>query len=986
MPQRVINSSNIDTLVVALVFDIYNRNINVNSAATTYNDASGSGQLYVQGIDVKIEDQDGVILHDYDWNDPLIKPQDGEDNADIDLSSFSIPFLFQTYKITTAIKDGNGTIYYTNPVFKKICQPQGLTESGYVPGIFQVAANCMDNIITIKELTPLVYNNLTPDSTTKSGTLSYPTGTISPITFTGTPFTNNVIYTGQYRISCTTESIYNLQDEVFVKVTYLTNNVFDINCSSKMSDVICCLVDLQTTAIAQCNNAIGKNAQQKLAEATMPFLIGLTKEINGQDSSAEAIQLKKLLKCNCGATSLTQNEFTPINPAVTNIVLIGTGGTTITSSTTGNTKTYNIGSTTFQVVKGDTGDLAFTITTDTSTSGVVKYKITFNYAIMAQYILDAIAADPTLLALFNSLVENSGLSLVGLDGKCIIDLSACNYSLERQISSCSELVTSVTINGTVYNAPVNMNVCTEAPIQNWLNSLGLGTFSVSIVKPQFLILSVSNTNVPSVMTFSNGNSYQFATDCYQLIDILQAIINYLCELTALQVALGRALDLCHFDYNGNVVSVSYSAGQKQDDFNQGVATSICNIVARIDTLTGITCAKMVALFTDSESSTFSSVARAYGNDGVNCVGWTPKQIALGVISAIQSYPDVKDAFCAIDCEAPSSCPDISNISLAMAGANIGVYGLTWATPTPATQTVTVQYKLSSNATWITATNSLQILANGNISGTTPFEIAGIVAGSTYDVRIVNNCGGVGFSKQITAPTGTVYSGSFLLDTSIYNICGNTPITLYSNAPFAVGVIMYTDAGLTTPVTGSTYIADNNTGEIFGLNTSTGEVEASTGSSCDTGTSGLYLLGNNTTTICSQTQQVLYTNGAFAVGGTLYSDSALTSPVTGSSYVLNSANGQIYNLNSSTGQIGASTGLGCATYSIASRASASSGTVCSAPLTTRYSSNFPAPGVTIYTDINLTIPLTGFSFYVFSSTVYTINPVSGVLGVGSGDFC
>ena len=870
MPQRVINSSNIDTLIVALVFDLYNKKIDVSSAATTYNDASGTGQLFVQGIDVKIEDQDGVVLRDYDWNDPLIKPQDGESTAEIDLSSMSLAFLFQTYKITCAIKDGDGVIYYTNPVFKKICQPVGMTELGYVPGLFQIDANCVDNILTVKELTLLVYNNQTPDSVTKSGTLSYPTGTISAVTFTGTPFTNNEIYTGQYRINCTTAAIYSLEDEVYVKVTYLTNNPFNITCASKMSDVICCLVDLQKTAISQCNNAIGKNAQQKLVEATMPFLIGLTKEINGQDSSGEAAILIKLLKCNCGATSLQQNEFTPINPAVTSIVITGVGGTTVPAATTnGNTKTYQIASNVYQVAKGNTGDLAFTISIDTSTQYVVKYKITFNYTIMAGYILDAIGNSDELTAQLNDLITNSGLDLSGIDGKCVVNLSLCDYTLAKQIY-LKDLVAKIVVNGIDYIAPAGLDFVTVANIQTWLNSLGVGTWIAQYDAGLATFYSFNNTNFVTTIHFTdeNGNNpyaYSFNSTCQGLASILQAIINFLCELTALQIALGRNLSLCYFDYNGNVVQQDIPSGSKQDDYNVAVQNVICNIVERIDTLTGITCAKMVALFTDSESSTFSSVARAYGNDGDNCVGWTPRQIALGIIAAIQADAEVKAAFCAIDCEAPATCPSPSDINMAMVNQDIGIYGVSWATATQATQTLTLQYKLSSNSTWLTASNALGVFANGNLTGTTPFLISGLVAGSTYDVRVVNNCGGTSFTKQITVPTGTVYSGSFLLDSSIYNICGNSPVTLYSAAPFGVGVIMYTDAGLTTPVTGYDWIADNNTGDIYNIDTATGEVGASTGSSCENGTQGSYLLGNDTVSICAATEVALYTNGAFAEG-------------------------------------------------------------------------------------------------------------------------
>ena len=256
---------------------------------------------------------------------------------------------------------------------------------------------------------------------------------------------------------------------------------------------------------------------------------------------------------------------------------------------------------------------------------------------------------------------------------------------------------------------------------------------------------------------------------------------------------------------------------------------------------------------------------------------------------------------------------ISDTSLAMSGVDIGIYGLTWDVNPTATQTVTVKYKLSSSGVWIVSTNALQILPNGNISGTTPYVITGVAVGVTYDVQIINNCGGVGFSKQITTPSLTAYTNNYLLENMLYLICGATPITLYTSQPFGAGITLYSDIGLTTPVTGYLYVTLNGY-NIFNLNTSTGKVGSDTGSACTTGTGGLYRVDNSTATICAVPQDTYYTNGAFVVGGTLYLDEALTTPVTGYSYVtvvsITPALKKIYALNSATGAIGADTGLLC----------------------------------------------------------------------------
>lgn len=910
MPQISVGSTNISTFGFSAIFNLQARTVYFDTEPfTVYN---GSGISNVVGIAFSLVDSDGVELAGINWADPQIVP-DVDQTYTLDLSALNYAFLFQNYKITGYIKDANGTVYSTIPVYKKVCQPVNINESGYVPGTFQIIPDCVNNTLTVKELTVLTYNNKLPESVEKDGSLAYPTGTIAAVSFEGTPFTNNQIFTGQYRITNTTDATYNLNDDIYVVVSYYTDSVFPVTCTTRIADLLCCVMEVQQTAIKECNNARGQNAKQKLLEISTYLTSGLLAEINGQDASFEAEYIRKALNCNCGATSIHQNEQTPVNPSIYSIVINGAGGTTVPAAvTTGNTKTYTIASNIYQVAKGDVGDLAFTITTDTGVSNTVKYLITFNYNVMADYILTEFENTPSYITRLQALLVQ-GIDLSGLNGRCVINTSTSNYTLQITGVGATDLVNAITINGSIHLAPSVLYCNNPTGIQTWLNTLALGTFSVTFNAGVLTVSSLSNGNTLSTMTFTltDGTlrTILFQSSTVTISQVLQAIIDYLCGITALQVALGNNLTLYTFDYNGQVVQTTYVNTGSQDAYNIGLSAAIQNIVLRIDTLTGITCAKIQAVFQDYPNAVFTSESRVYGKNGSDCVAWTDQQLALAVFAAVNAYTNVKTAFCAIECDTPATCPDISDISIGMAGSNIGVYGLTWAIVPSASQTVTVKYKLTSSTTWIIATNALVILPNGNISGTTPFQILNPAQGQTYDIALVNNCGGAGFQKQITTPAELLYSTNCLLDNNIYNICGESPVTLYSSEPFGSGVTMYTNIGLTTPVTGYTFITSSGF-NIFQLNTSTGVVGVDTGTACSNGTAGSYVLGNNTGTICAGTPQTLYTNGAFVVGGTLYLDSALTTPVTGYSYVMNGATNVIYNLNSLTGAIGVSTGLTC----------------------------------------------------------------------------
>lgn len=922
MPQVVVNSANIGTFSFSAAFDIANRQI-ILTDTSIYNNISGHGILFVDGIAFSIIDQDGVPLATIDWANPQLPTPATQSVYNLDLSSLNFAFLFQTYSIIGAIKDSTGTIYSTTVVYKKVSQPIGFNENGYVNGIFKITPNIPNNTLAVSEATPFIYNNNRPTSIVKNGNLYYPTGTISPVSFTGTPFSNNTVFSGQYRIVCTSVATYDLGDMVSVMVSYYTDNPFNVFVGSKMSDLNCCIVSLQETAKKRCSDAVGQAAKQKLLDISTYLMGGISAEINGQDASFQYEYIKKYLNCDCGSTSLQQNEMNPINPTTTSIIVVGSNGTTSTPSANGNTTTYTVSSNVYQVVKGNTGDLAFTLSVDNSVSGITKTVITFNYTMMAGYLLTAIGGSDTLTAQLNALILSSNftIDLSNLDGKCILDIGLVDYFLTYKVPSGSAVFKDITINGTKNTAPSSLIVSGTDAITAYLNSLSLGTFASifdnSPTGTYFSIISAPNVNILNSITLTIDSVdvvVNFQATSKSIVAVLQAIIDYLCGLTALQIALGSNISLLSLDYNGSIVVNGLSVSNSQNDFNLAVANSIASVINRITSLSAITCTKLQSLFQDYPLAIFNvNSDRILSVVAGNCTTLTARQQALSFIAAVNAYSDVKAAFCGINCTLPGTCPDVENINLSIVGGSsirLAIYGIDWTTPPLASQVVTVNVRRTGTTTWITSTNALSISPNGNISGTSPYLITGIadiVPNTSYDVQVINNCGGVGFIKQITTPASGIFANSYSYGNILYLVCGISPVTLYSSSTFGIGTTMYTDSGLTIPLTGNVYIVSSS-GEIFNINSTTGTVLSDTGSNCNNGTVNSVKIGNNSTIICENSFINLYTNGTFDTGGTLFRDSSLSSPVTGNVYVL--FNNTIYNLNSTTGLIGSSTGLTC----------------------------------------------------------------------------
>lgn len=108
----------------------------------------------------------------------------------------------------------------------------------------------------------------------------------------------------------------------------------------------------------------------------------------------------------------------------------------------------------------------------------------------------------------------------------------------------------------------------------------------------------------------------------------------------------------------------------------------------------------------------------------------------------------------------------------------------------------------------------------------------------YEGYIQSDCGDGNLGEQVPftteSPVDPPLSNPFKLGTNSTNVCDPGITVLYWAGPGAAlvpGNTMYLDSGLTTPVTGFSYISDSVGTEIFNLDSGTGVVGSTTGVGC-----------------------------------------------------------------------------------------------------------------------------------------------------------
>ena len=780
MPQVIVNNSQIETFSFTVKFDIRNLSVVFDISDTVFN---GTGVSDCQGIVFSIVDQGGVSVLSYDWDNPAIPTPStdenpvylGESTYTADLSeTFFYSLFFQKWRIKGAVKDGDGNIFETSLAIWDLCMPEGFTDSGYVKGTFLVKLDCPNATVTVKDLTVVTYRKEEAYETTNTGVLYYPVGTVDPVEFSSTPFRNNVVYTGNYRLVNTLIALFDLGNGGIVQVEYYTANNWDFDCENNMANILCCVYELYVRGEKNCNNAIGKEAKQQLADISPIMWIGFMKEQSGQDASVEAKTIREKLRCDCGKQGVRKVSVDPVNAAVYDIVITDQGGTTVTSSVSGNTKTYLISSRVYQVTKGDLNDQAFTIALDTQTPYVTKYVITFDYEVMAGYILTEISGNQTLITQLNSLISNNFIDLENLNGRCVIDIDAANYFLTYRVPSSSNTVNSIRINSTD-NALGDIVVTNAVAIENALNALGLGTFEVSYSSSSsgtFLnILTTANTYDPENVTFGVGSveiDIDFQQTSVSLIAVLQALVDYMCDLSAAGIQLGEAITVCSIE-DDEASDTVLGSSATQAALNSAFSIALCAIRTSVLTFTSTTCAQIRALFVDRPSSVADSSARVYGiNSSSQCTAFTMRQLALGIISQIKNDSTVFNAYCTIDdCGDPVACPDIIGASVIQLGGDIVLQSVDWDAFTDTTQTITVKYRLQGDPSYITVTASLTVQADGDVTpNLTVLENATV--GEIYEVYVLNNCGGDGYVATVeieTCPDPENLEAIFLEETS-----------------------------------------------------------------------------------------------------------------------------------------------------------------------------------------------------------------------------
>ncbi len=756
---NITGSPDISVLSVAVTFDISG----TTPSILLENQSSGPNMANVSYAFI-VKSPSQTFIHDGNINAPDITGvwttstlSDAWPRPFNQIEWSGAPYTFQV-----VAKDSDGNVYYGPTQSAAICRPNGnLPTSKNTFGLSSVLVQvkCDQGRIFFQDTTNSSYKGL--EGTIGSSVLrvNFPmdeTGTV-PAPFVGANFSTALVpvtYSGKgYQYLATSIYEYELGEDTFVRIKYLKSDTFGVWCNIDLMPLICeyqKLIDSIETG--NCANAEEANRKLMLINPKFSMVVmGMFQPLTGIDVPLLIEEIKEIggFVCDCcnAATGIVPTNSSVIDGYNFSVTSLG-GDVEGSFAKNGNNIVLSLSdvSYVFKMCDGSPAQsTAFEVFPSVSGDGYTKtYCLYVDIVTLAEEILTAISTDANLVNLFNSIVNSSGEGGFDLivDGGCIFDSSAsCNYTFALAsipVNTTFAILSSIqTLSGNI-TPNFAFNLTNLAALQTYLNTLGIGTFTVTNPSGQNVsIVSNANSNNLLGMLYKNPTTTVagLTKDCTGYVPIsanqvVQNIITYLCAIDDSQVATSDDYQICYINPTTGVQEIAtVAAGAPLSEFLAELNTRGCQTINYILSLSATNCAAIKALFPTSNIA-MQANDLFLGTKGGACAGMTPIEAFLYLLSYGQYNAEVLNAFCAMVnlCSGGSPCAAYTIFSAEVVDGS-PTSDLIVTFTHPAAISNTIRYARIDNTV-----SPVYTTVPGILPGASPYTIPGISNGQ-YQVYI-----------------------------------------------------------------------------------------------------------------------------------------------------------------------------------------------------------------------------------------------------------
>lgn len=674
------NSPDISLLEVKVLMDLSG----TNPVIALTNQSEGDNLSALTWV-LNVTSPSGTPIYSSSFDDPF---KIAEWSTDTIINKWPRPYnriewSGAAYNFEFIVRDsqGNEFILAKNA---SICKPVGNSKNAtntYGSVDLMIQTLCERAGLYIVDDTSKTYQGVVGRSISSYLAVDYPrdpTGTL-PAPYTITSFDTAAIvpfsYNGEgYKASYYTIWEYGFPDSIFVRIRYVSQKSFDVQCNIDLCPLTC-EIDKYIEQIESGNCENVDEARQKLFLINAKFNLAVIAKMNpgcGLDLGKLINEIKEIggFDCDCSSSSTGIGSRSALVDGV-NFTVVSEGGD-IDGRFEGDennvTLYLNDKSYTFSVCD-DSATEAFDFKRNENNSNV-DVCLLVKKSILAQELLITIKEDADLTNLFNSIVKNGVLN-ISVDGKCIISTNpqtSYTWTLTN-IPSSPNVASLVSIANAGIGAVLSYTFSTTnlSGLQVYLNSLNIGSFTVTAgLSGEVIISSLSNPNNLSLLTYNIGSgnliapqeSIPVSVGQFTVAQVVQAIINYLCALTDEQVKTSQEFSVPTIVVNNNgEASEGNLVVDEGTELTQLLTTYIQSqnaVIEYVLGLKGLSCKAINDVFPQNTKQ-LSSNTNLYGNTVDGCVKITPIQLFQFMLGNMDAT--TKSIFCeqVISCGAGLAC-------------------------------------------------------------------------------------------------------------------------------------------------------------------------------------------------------------------------------------------------------------------------------------------------------------------------------------------
>lgn len=796
---KLINSSaDIQALDYSLLFDLSG----ADPSITLTNSSTAANPANLKWI-FEITSPSGYNIHKGDfaspdvngaWTIPFVKSSGFPKPAGIPELGF--------YKIVVTVRDLLGNDFSLEKMVN-VCRPAGNkleNKNLFGAAIHKILTKCATSQLFVEDKSSYSYQGITGTPLTRTFKLFFPadeTGT-EPAPFEADPFAGSALISlpvnGEgFRTFQSTVMDYDLGNLVTIRLKYVGRSTFAVHCNLDLGILGCDIQKLiDSIENGTCDNQQEAEEKLRLINPLMATaLIGVLSPQSCIDPWEVVEKIKKIggFTCDCTIRSSGQSAtgvVTGTGPLVFNINKAG--DIEASWSIVDSTVTLNISSNSyvFKMCDGYAGT-AFTVTP--STDGYVKtYCLNVNITQLATEVLNAIQNSTTLMNQLISIINGSsgaGSGKVNVDPGCLSSElqattgtpgTATTYTATFNLTGLGQIkintIGKIESDGKLFSYSINYffdktNLAAmndhfaqyEGIYGKFVGTYDSGTSILTMTSTDnpfnltdFKYTTYSDTSFTSASIVDLSKTAQLVKGAisnegaYDIEDVLQAIINWICGIGACAIKTGQAFEIKSLlSLAGEIQKISTSADDKLCAVVGKLIEAHNSLVTLYKSLPKFDCDGAKQVFVNTITGDLPTSTSFYGVADGKCSVFTLEQIAKAVMDMAKNNTTVKDALCAAAANCNKVvCAAISNVLATFAAGTVTV---------DITNTTTaVKYRVGYRLIGDSNTSLVGVKEVTAAAGATTSTTFTSVASGNYEVVVVPVCT-TGEGPAYTATTG-----------------------------------------------------------------------------------------------------------------------------------------------------------------------------------------------------------------------------------------